>query len=170
MSFGTTQASDDDTVLQNALIQGIAMGIPGLSVALGMGKNLAWTGTAGYSDLIRRVPVKTCDRFGIGSITKTFVARVILQLAQEGRLDLNQTAADYLDLEIIQEVPNTNQATLRQLLNHQSGIPTWEFQKEWIRKGRGDQMILGRIWDKRSRAWTSIYIFQHKLYDSGSHY
>lgn len=124
------------------------MGIPGLSVALGMGKNLAWTGTAGYSDLIRRVPVKTCDRFGIGSITKTFVARVILQLAQEGRLDLNQTAADYLDLEIIQEVPNTNQATLRQLLNHQSGFPTWEFQKEWIRKGRGDQMILGKIWDK----------------------
>ena len=64
------------------------MGIPGISVAIGVGEELAWTGTAGYSDLLRKVPVKTDDRFGIGSITKTFVARVILQLAQEGNLTL----------------------------------------------------------------------------------
>jgi D-alanyl-D-alanine carboxypeptidase len=92
--------------------------------------------------------VKTGDRFGVGSITKTFVARVILQLAEEGRLDLNRTAADYLDLEIVRDIPNIDKATLRQLLNHQSGIPSWEFQEEWIRKGRGDQMRLGKVWGK----------------------
>jgi len=124
------------------------MGIPGLSVAIGKGDGPAWTGTAGYSDLLRKVPMKSGDRFGIGSITKTFVARVILQLADEGRLDLNRKATDYLDLEFIREVPNTDKATLRQLLNHQSGIPTWEFQEAWIRKGRGDQMKLGKVWGK----------------------
>jgi len=148
-SVGGAQAGDDDEVLSNALVQGIAMGIPGLSVAIGTGDNLAWTGTAGYRDLLRKVPVKTDDRFGVGSITKTFVARVILQLAEEGRLDLNRTAVDYLDLEIVQDVPNTDKATLRQLLNHQSGIPSWEFQKAWIRKGRGDQIRLGKIWGKK---------------------
>ena len=106
--------------LERALVSGIAMGIPGLSVAIGVGDSVVWAGTAGYNDVLRRVPLEINVRFGVGSITKTFVARVILQLAQEGRLDLNQTAADYLDLEIIQEVPNTNQATLRQLLNHQA--------------------------------------------------
>ncbi len=149
VSAVTAQAGDDDEVLLNALIQGIAMGIPGLSVAIGTGNNsLAWTGTAGYSDLLRKVPMKTSDRFGVGSITKTFVARVILQLAEEGMLDLNRTAVDYLDLEIVRDVPNADKATLRQLLNHQSGIPTWEFQEEWIRKGRGAEMELGKVWGK----------------------
>jgi D-alanyl-D-alanine carboxypeptidase len=145
---GTWQAGDGDEALHNALVQGIALGIPGLSVAIGMGESLAWTGTAGYSDVLRKVPVEAGDRFGVGSITKTFVARVILQLVEEGRLDLNRTAVDYLDLEIVRDVPNADKATLRQLLNHQSGIPTWEFQKEWIRRGRGDQIKLGKIWGK----------------------
>ncbi|MGB2897272.1 MAG: serine hydrolase domain-containing protein [Anaerolineales bacterium] len=148
VAAGVTQAGDREDVLQDALVQGIAMGIPGLSVAIGTDDGLAWTGTAGYSDLLEKVPVKTCDRFCVGSITKTFVARVILQLAKEGKLDLTRTAADYLDLEIVREVPNSDKATLRQLLNHQSGIPDWESQEMWIRVGRGDQMDLGKVWDK----------------------
>ena len=96
VSAGATKAGDDDEVLLNALVQGIAMGIPGLSVAIGAGDRLACTGTAGYSDLLGKVPVNAGDRFGVGSITKTFVAKVILQLVEEGRLDLNRTAADKL--------------------------------------------------------------------------
>jgi len=170
ISFGATQAEDKDEVLQNALVQGIVMGIPGLSVAIGMGGNLVWTGTAGYSDIRRKVPVKTDDRFGVGSITKTFVARVILQLAEEGRLDLTRTAINYLDLDIVQDVPNADKATLRQLLNHQSGIPTWEFQEEWIRNGRGDQMSLGKVWGKTE---TLNYIRREYLppdHDPGHRY
>ncbi|UCG86835.1 MAG: serine hydrolase [Gemmatimonadota bacterium] len=138
----------DERALEQALVVGIAMGIPGLSVAIGLGDSVAWAGTAGYSDVLRRVPVDIDDRFGVGSITKTFVARVILQLVEEGKLDLDKTPQDYLELEVVRSVPNTGAATLRQLLNHQSGIPTWEFQEDWIRKGRGDQMELGYLWGK----------------------
>jgi D-alanyl-D-alanine carboxypeptidase len=137
-----------DQVLKDALVTGIAMGLPGISVAIGAGDTIAWRGTAGYSDLLRRIPVKVNDRFCVGSITKTFVARVILQLVGEGKLDLDKTPTDYLNAKIIREIANTDKATLRQLLNHQSGIPTWEFQPDWIRKGRGDQMELGHIWGK----------------------
>jgi D-alanyl-D-alanine carboxypeptidase len=160
VSVGRKQAGEGDDALQNALVQGIAMGIPGISVAIGTGEELAWAGTAGYSDILRKVPVKTDDRFGIGSITKTFVARVILQLAQEGRLDLDRRAVDYLDLEIVQDVPNTEAATLRQLLNHQSGIPDWESQEKWIRVGRGDQMNLGKVWGKME---TLEYVRREQL-------
>ena len=142
------KAGRDDEILRNALVHGVAMGIPGLSVAIGSGDDLAWTGCAGYNDVLHKVPMKPDDRFCIGSITKTFVARVILQLAQEGQLDLNRTAADYLDPEVLRGLPNSEKATLRQLLNHQSGIPDWEFLETWIRKGRGDQMVPGKIWDK----------------------
>jgi D-alanyl-D-alanine carboxypeptidase len=124
------------------------MGLPGLSVAVGDDDGLAWSGTAGYSDVGRRVPVELDDRFCLGSITKTFVATVLLQLVEEGKLDLDKTPADYLNLDIIHDIPNTDSATLRHLLSHQSGIPTWEFQKNWIRKGRGNEMTLGHIWGK----------------------
>jgi len=140
--------SGDERVLEQALVVGVAMGIPGLSAAIGIGDSVAWAGTAGYNDVLRRIPVRIDDRFGVGSITKSFVATVILQLAGEGRLDLDRTPLDYLDLEIIRAIPNTGTATLRHLLNHQSGIPTWEFQKDWIRKGRGDRMTLGHVWGK----------------------
>lgn len=143
-----TKRTADDRMLRGALVQGVAMGIPGISVALGLGDSLAWTGSAGYSDLVKKIPVRTDDRFGIGSITKTFVARVILQLAEEGRVDLNKTPAEYLDSDLVGSVPNTDKATLRQCINHQSGIPTWEFQPEWIRKGRGAEMDTDHIWGK----------------------
>jgi len=112
------QTWDYERALENALVCGISMGIPGISAAVGIGDRVVWTGTAGYSDISRRVPVKVHDRFGIGSITKTFVARVILQLVEEGRLDLNKTPTDYLDLEIVRRVPNMDKATLRECLNH----------------------------------------------------
>jgi D-alanyl-D-alanine carboxypeptidase len=132
--------------LERALVAGIAMGIPGLSAAIGVGDSVVWAGTAGFNDVLRRVPLDVNDRFGVGSITKTFVARVILQLVAEGKLDLDKTPQDYLDLEIVRSVPNTGTATLRHLLNHQSGIPTWEFQEDWIPKGRGAEMELGYVW------------------------
>ncbi|MFO7769240.1 MAG: serine hydrolase domain-containing protein [bacterium] len=138
----------DDRVLRGALVEGIAMGLPGISAAIGTGDTLTWAGTAGWSDLPGRVPVEPGDRFGVGSITKTMAARVVLQLVEEGVLDLEKTPTDYLDLEVVRRVPNTGKATLRQLINHQSGIPTWEFQPDWIRKGRGAEMDLGRTWGK----------------------
>jgi D-alanyl-D-alanine carboxypeptidase len=160
----------NEEMLSDALVQGIAMGIPGLSVAIGVGEELAWTGTAGYSDLLRKVPVKTKDRFGIGSITKTFVARVILQLAQEGKLDLSRTPVEYLDLGIVNDITNTDKATLLQLLNHQSGIPDWESQENWIRDGRGDQIKLGKVWDKTETLEYVRHKHLHTDHEPGQRY
>ncbi len=137
-----------DLLLDNLMVTGITLGMPGISVAIGTGDSIIWTGTAGYSDLLKRIPVKENDRFCVGSISKTFTARVILQLVEEGKLDLDKKPTDYLDAKIVHEIANTDKATLRQLLNHQSGIPTWEFQSDWIRKGRGDQMELSHVWGK----------------------
>jgi D-alanyl-D-alanine carboxypeptidase len=141
------QPESDDALLA-ALGEGIDMGLPGISAAIGVGDEVVWTGTAGFSDVLGEVPVTPSDRFGVGSITKTMVARVILQLVDEGLVDLDRTPADYLDLPLIDRTPNAGSATLRNLLNHQSGIPTWEFQEDWIRKGRGDEMELGYVWGK----------------------
>ncbi len=123
------KAQNKENHLDKALVNGIALGIPGISVAIGRGDSIVWRGTAGYSDVLTKTPIKTNSQFGIGSITKTFVAILALQLAEEGKLDLNNTPSDYLDSKAIKGIPNIEKATLRQVLNHQSGIPTGSFKK-----------------------------------------
>jgi D-alanyl-D-alanine carboxypeptidase len=61
------------------------------------------------------------DRVRIGSVTKSMVAAVVLQLDGEGELDLDAPLSDYLpDL-----LPYERQPTIRQLLNHTAGVPNW---------------------------------------------
>ena len=66
--------------------------------------------------------------FAIGSITKNMVAALILQLAEEGTLSLDDSIQEWL--EPIPKVDGT--ITIRQMLNHTSGIfMFWENQKLW---------------------------------------
>jgi D-alanyl-D-alanine carboxypeptidase len=62
------------------------------------------------------------DRFRIGSVTKTYVATVALQLVAERRLTLMDTVARWLP----GLVPNGEHITIRELLNHSSGIPEFD--------------------------------------------
>ena len=62
------------------------------------------------------------DRFRIASITKSFVATVVLQLVGEGKLSLSDTVEKFLP----GLVPNGDKITVRQLLNHTSGLYDYE--------------------------------------------
>jgi D-alanyl-D-alanine carboxypeptidase len=73
---------------------------------------------AGYADTQTKRRMRTSDRFRVGSVTKTFVATVILQLAGEGRLSLDDSVERWLP----GEVPNGGAITVRQLLTMTSGV------------------------------------------------
>ncbi|GAA2691636.1 serine hydrolase domain-containing protein [Actinoplanes palleronii] len=77
-----------------------------------------WQGVGGVAELgtTREVPVD--GRVRAGSITKTFVATVVLQLVGEGRLGLEDT----VDSRLPGVVPGGDRITVRQLLNHTSGL------------------------------------------------
>ena len=77
-----------------------------------------WRGTAGPARLGRPGPAPVNGRFRIGSVTKTFVATVVLQLVAEGRLRLN----DPVQRRLPGMVPNGDRITLRHLLSHTSGL------------------------------------------------
>jgi D-alanyl-D-alanine carboxypeptidase len=66
-------------------------------------------------------PVTVDAQFRVASITKPFVATVVLQLAEEGRLRLDDPLSQYLP-----SFPGGHRITLRQLLNHTSGVPDFE--------------------------------------------
>ncbi|MET8702524.1 serine hydrolase domain-containing protein [Kitasatospora sp. NPDC004723] len=77
-----------------------------------------WQGAAGTSDLATGQPVRPDGRFRIGSVTKSFVSTVVLQLVAEGRLRLD----DPVERHLPGLVPNGGAISVRQLLNHTSGL------------------------------------------------
>jgi len=76
---------------------------------------------AGVSDLESGQALKDTDQFRIYSITKTFTALVALQLIEEGVLSFDDPVDKWLPESVVGEVPNHEQMSIRQLLNHSSG-------------------------------------------------
>ncbi|WP_369146796.1 serine hydrolase domain-containing protein [Streptomyces sp. R44] len=89
----------------------------------------SWQGSAGVHDLESNAPADPAARFRAGSVTKVFTAATVLQLAAEGRIDLDRTARSYLpDL-----IPGRYATvTVRQLLNHTHGIPAADMPGETV--------------------------------------
>ncbi len=79
-----------------------------------------WYGTSGVVDRRTDRPVRPGDRFKIGSITKAFVATVVLQLVGEDRVRLTRPVQRYLPGVLPARFPPI---TVGQLLNHTSGLP-----------------------------------------------
>jgi D-alanyl-D-alanine carboxypeptidase len=88
------------------------------------GKEGTWRGSSGVHDLKTGRPADPAARFRAGSVTKVFTAAVALQLAREGRLDLDRSARSYLP-ELIPA--SYGRVTVRQLLDHTHGIPAPDF-------------------------------------------
>jgi D-alanyl-D-alanine carboxypeptidase len=78
----------------------------------------SWRGSSGVIELGRPGRPSAGGQYRVGSITKTFVATVILQLAGERRLGLDDTLERWLP----GAVPNGSRITIRNLLQHTSGI------------------------------------------------
>ncbi|MGW0843595.1 serine hydrolase domain-containing protein [Streptomyces sp. NPDC002787] len=85
-------------------------------------KHGVWKATSGVGDLRTDKPRSAHDRYRVGSITKTFVSTVLLQLEAEGRLSLDDKVDKWLPGLVRGEGHDGREVTLRQLLNHTSGI------------------------------------------------
>jgi D-alanyl-D-alanine carboxypeptidase len=90
---------------------------PGALVGIWYPGRGTWLHAAGIGDLATAAPVTLDDHLRIASITKTFVATVVLQLADEGQLGLDDTLDAYIPV-----VPDAGNITLRQILAMSAGI------------------------------------------------
>jgi D-alanyl-D-alanine carboxypeptidase len=104
--------------LQTAL-DGIRSGgtYPGAAAAVVFPDGSIWTGVSGSAILSPATPLTTDTLFSVGSISKTFVAALVGRLAQTGAIGLDDPLSKYLP-----DFPNAANISLRQLLNHTSGI------------------------------------------------
>ena len=98
-----------------------AMNAPGLTLGLTDATHTIRAAGYGFSNLETKAPVTTEMLFQIGSITKSFVALVLLQLHDEGKLDLQKPVLEYLPWLPVRE--DYGVITTHHLLTHTSGLP-----------------------------------------------
>lgn len=97
--------------------------LPGVNLGFVLPDGQEGAVAVGYSDLESEIPLAAIDRLLAGSIGKTYVSAVALQLAGEGKLDLDAKIIQYLgEEEWFQRLPNGPDITVRMLMNHTSGI------------------------------------------------
>jgi len=93
------------------------------SVLVEEGGKVTYARSFGLADIAFEVPNDARTRYPIASITKLFTSTLILQLRDEGRLDLNRTIRTYLP-DYAGEAGD--KVTVRQLMNHTSGLPSYD--------------------------------------------
>jgi D-alanyl-D-alanine carboxypeptidase len=123
LPFTDSSSSNPNHAKYSQLLKEItASGVPGITMSIHNPEKGMWLGAAGKADLSNNVNMQPCNISRVGSTVKTFTAAAILKLQEEGKLQLDDIAANYLPQSAINNLANADKATIRQLLNHSSGI------------------------------------------------
>ncbi len=129
----TAQAHDPHARTHAAVDALVRDGAPGVVArSEGRGGSRPWTDTAGVGDLTTGRERDPRDRFRIGSLTKTFTATVVLQLEAEGRLSLDDRVEKWLPGLVRGNGHDGSGITLRQLLQHTSGIHDYTSDPKFV--------------------------------------
>ncbi|MFD0315021.1 serine hydrolase domain-containing protein [Streptomyces flavalbus] len=119
---GTALAGHDSHhATREAVEAAVKDGVPGITLTA-RDTHGRWSTTAGVGDLRTGQPRTPADRYRVGSVTKTFVATVLLQLESEGRLSLDDTVDRWLPGAVRGNGNDGGAITVRHLLNHTSGL------------------------------------------------
>jgi CubicO group peptidase (beta-lactamase class C family) len=97
-------------------------GIVGMSAVVVSGDRRLLKAGYGFADRSRRIPVTPETLFPLASVTKLFTATAVMQLVEQGRIDLDAPVSRYLP-EMAQPGTMALGPTVRQLLTHHSGLP-----------------------------------------------
>jgi len=108
-------------------------GAPGVNVGIVLGDGTAFGLAAGFADTTLGVPMEPTSRLMQGSVGKTYVSAVAMQLVHEGLLDLDAKVSSYLGQKPwFNRLPNHSDVTVRHLMSHTSGITRYEFVDRFI--------------------------------------
>jgi D-alanyl-D-alanine carboxypeptidase len=115
--LGAAPATADAASVRQGVDALVAAGAPGAIVLVRDGDRTRRL-TGGVANLATQRPMRPSDHYRIASLTKTYVATVVLQLVAEGKLRLGDSVERWLP----GLVPQGDRMTVRQLLNHTSGL------------------------------------------------
>jgi D-alanyl-D-alanine carboxypeptidase len=100
-------------------------GIPGMQIEVST-PQWTWNSAAGNASPITGEPARPGMRFLIASVSKTFTSVAIQKLAEEGKLSLDDPIDRWLAPDLVAKIPNGPGITVRELLDHTSGIADYD--------------------------------------------
>jgi CubicO group peptidase (beta-lactamase class C family) len=104
--------------------------VPGAGVALVRLEGVEWAGGIGYADRDARTPVTADTHFRAGSISKTFIAAALVQLYEDGEIDINTPVVELAsDVDIDNAWMMTDPVRLIHLLQHTAGFDDMHFNE-----------------------------------------
>ncbi len=115
-----------------AMKQHISQGIPGLALTVYSPSTGYWSHAEGVSNLETGSPLTNDHLFYLQSVSKTYMAVVILRLYEAGKLDLDAPLTRYLNYPWMARLEGIDRVTVRMLLNHTSGLPEYSTEPRLV--------------------------------------
>ncbi|MEO0896202.1 MAG: serine hydrolase domain-containing protein [Bacteroidota bacterium] len=81
-----------------------------------------WQGASGFADIESQIEMNPCHLHHAASIIKTYIAVLILQLQEEGKLSIEDGLSAYIDPDILSRIPQAEDIRIKHLLQHRSGL------------------------------------------------
>jgi CubicO group peptidase (beta-lactamase class C family) len=135
--------------------------VNGLSIALVDDQHVVWAQGFGYADEENSVPATPETIYRVGSISKLFTATAIMQLVEQGRIDIDKPVHTYLpEFSIRTRFPNSDPITLRSLMTHHSGLPANFYKGMWSKTPGPFTAVVNRIKDEYA-AYPPNFIFSY---------
>jgi CubicO group peptidase (beta-lactamase class C family) len=98
--------------------------VPSLSIAVGRSGRIIWEEAFGYADLERQVRATPATPYSLASISKPMTATGLMKLVEQGKIDLERPANDYLgEAKITGIAGKASDATVRRVASHTAGLP-----------------------------------------------
>jgi D-alanyl-D-alanine carboxypeptidase len=117
---------------QKLLDRYVGKGLPGLVLLVDSEDDGLWIGAGGEAAIEDSVAMTACHVHHGASLAKTYLATLTLLLAERGDLDLDAPIREFLPSRISDRLPNGKRTSIRQLMNHTSGIPEYNDQPDYL--------------------------------------
>ncbi len=109
----------------------VDLGVPGVTMAL-RDHDGTWAYASGLAKIESGTRLEICHlQFG-QSVAKTYMSTAILLLWEQGLISLDEKINKYLPRSVIEDIENSDQATVRMLLNHTSGIAEYNDKPKYV--------------------------------------
>ena len=122
--------------VQEQVDQAISYGFDGMIVYVQSGKQAPRFYTGGYKDRNTKIPAEPHSLFKIASISKLYVAVSITKLVAKEHLSLDATISDFYP-ELVGKLPHAEEITIRQMVQHRSGMPDFTYSGEYWQDNQG---------------------------------
>jgi len=135
--------------------------VTGLSIALVDDQRVIWAEGFGFADDANNIPATPETIYRVGSISKLFTATAVMQLAEQGKLDIDQPLQTYLpEFSIKSRFRDGGPITPRTIMTHHSGLPSELLKGMWTRNPEPFENAVNALRDEYV-AYPPNYVFSY---------